>query len=113
MTDPVAAPPRSRSSVRQSWIDRLQRFATAQLSVVAFCRAEGISCQAFYYWKSKLLPHAEPAVSEQPRLLPVRLINQPTPIEVVLPNGTILRLSFGCDLALVRSLVDALGGAPC
>lgn len=113
MSDTVAALPRSRASVRQTWIDRLQRFAVAQLSVVAFCRAEGISAQAFYYWKSKLTPQAEQAAAERPRLLPVRLLKEPTPVEVVLPNGTVLRLGSGCDLALVRSLVDALGGAPC
>jgi hypothetical protein len=113
MSDTVATPPRSRASARQAWIDRFHRFAAAQLSVVAFCRAEGISCQAFYYWKSKLMPPAEQAASEQPRLLPVRLLNPPTLVEVVLPTGTILRLNSGCDLALVRSLVDTLGGASC
>jgi transposase len=113
MLDTVTALPRSRASVRQAWIDRLQRFAAAQLSVAAFCRAEGISSQAFYYWKSKLMPQAEQAASEHPRLLPVRLLNPPAPVEVVLPSGTVLRLNSGCDLALVRSLVDALGGAPC
>ena len=35
------------------------------------------------------------------------------PVELVLPNGGVLRLAPGCDLAFVRSLVDALGGAPC
>jgi len=53
------------------------------------------------------------APAEYPRLLPVRLLKQPTPVEVVLANGTVLRLGSGCDLALVRALVDALGGAPC
>jgi hypothetical protein len=113
MSDTVASLPRSRASVRQAWIDRLHRFATAQLSVVAFCRVEGISSQAFYYWRSKLTPQAEQAATEAPRLLPVRLLKEPTPVEVVLPSGAVLRLSSGCDLALVRSLVDALGGAPC
>jgi hypothetical protein len=31
----------------------------------------------------------------------------------VLPTGAILRLTPGADLAWVRSLVAALGGAPC
>jgi hypothetical protein len=113
MSDAVAALPRSRASVREAWIDRFHRFATAQLTVAAFCRAEGVSCQAFYYWKSKLTPQAEQAATEPPRLLPVRLLQQPTPVEVVLPSGTVLRLSSGCDFALVRALVDTLGGAPC
>ena len=47
-----------------------------------------------------------------PEFLPVRLASSPT-VEIVLPNGATLRLSPGCDLAFVRSLVDALAGAPC
>jgi hypothetical protein len=42
----------------------------------------------------------------------VRLASAPT-VEIVLPGGATLRLSPGCDLAFVRSLIDALAGAPC
>ncbi len=110
----VAAPsPRSRDAVRRRWLDRFDRFATAGLSVTAFCRCEGISSQAFYYWKQKLATQAKAPTPEQPRLLPVRLLAPPTPVEVVLPHGTVLRLAPGCDLAFVRSLVEALGEQPC
>jgi transposase len=113
MSEGVPAAPRTRAAIRQSWIERLDRFAASSLSVVAFCRREGISCHAFYYWKHKLA--AEPAASANgaPRLLPVRLLPQPSPIEVALPQGPVLRVVPGCDLAFVRSLVDTLGGAPC
>jgi hypothetical protein len=104
-------PVRSRAALRQQWLERLQRFAQAKLSVVAFCKLEGISAQAFYYWKHKLDPHPV-AQDDSPRLLPVRLLD-PAPVELVLPNGTVLRLAPGCDLAFVRSLLAALRDGPC
>src|SRR5262245_56416676 len=103
-------PVRSRARTRQLWVERLQRFTGSGATVVAFCQSEGISSHAFYYWKHKLQPHAPEA--NQPRLLPVRLLGSPS-VELALPNGCVLRLGPGCDLDLVRSLVDALGGEPC
>src|SRR5262245_36293513 len=109
MSEEVPAQPSSRSATRQSWTARLGRFATAGLSVAAFCRTEGISTQAFYYWRAKLsATTASPA-----QLLPVRLLAAPAPVEVVLPAGTVLRVCPGCDLAFLRSLVSALEGHPC
>src|SRR4051794_38306828 len=108
---PQRRPVRSRARTRQLWVERLQRFADAGATVVAFCHQEGISSHAFYYWKHKLRrPHAPEA--DQPRLLPVRLLDT-APVELVLPNGCALRLAPGCDLGFVRCLVDALGGEPC
>jgi hypothetical protein len=109
----VPASPRSRDAVRQSWLTRLARFAKSGLSVTAFCRTEGISSQAFYYWKHKLAAQGAAPDSEQTRLLPVQLLAQPAPVEVVLPHGPVLRLAPGCDLAFVRRLVAALGDDPC
>jgi hypothetical protein len=109
----VTASPRSRAAVRQTWLDRFDRFATAGLSVTAFCRREAVSSQAFYYWKQKLAAHPKAPTPEQPRLLPVRLLAPPAPVELVLPHGPVLRLAPGCDLAFVRSLVEALGGQSC
>ena len=113
MSAAVPAPPRSRQAIRQSWIDRLQRFASSGLSVTAFCRSEGVSYQSFYYWKHQLAAQPTPAADQPPRLLPVHLLAAPTPVEVVLPHGTVLRLCPGCDLAFVRSLLDILGDTPC
>jgi hypothetical protein len=48
-----------------------------------------------------------------PRLLPVRLASAPTPVELVLASGVVLRVAPGCDLAFIRSLVESLGHAPC
>lgn len=112
MSEEVVTPPRSRAATRQSWVERLQRFHTGQLSVVAFCQAEGVSAHAFYYWKRQL---AQPACAngDTPRLIPVRIQPEPSAVEVVLHTGTVLRLVPSCDLAFVRALVEALGAPPC
>lgn len=106
-----AAP--SRDAARQKWIDRLDRFASAGLPVSAFCRHEGVSTQAFYYWRQKLAPTQPAATPRPPRLLPVALLPPSGHLELVLPQGAVLRLAPGCDLAFVRSLVAALGESPC
>lgn len=103
-------PVRSRAEAREIWAERLRRFEQSGLSAAAFCQREGVSSQSPYYWRRKLAPHAPDAT--QPRLLPVR-IPDAAPVELVLPGGCSLRLSPGCDLAFVRSLVAALGEPPC
>jgi len=107
----TASTPRTRESVRQSWAERLARFESSGLSVIDFCRQEGIASQSLYHWKRKF---ADPPVSPPaaPQFLPIRL--QPTaPVELVLPGGAVLRLQPGCDLAFVRSLLEALTVRPC
>jgi hypothetical protein len=111
MSDSVPSSRRSREATRQLWVERLTRFATAEQSVVAFCAAEGVSVNSFFYWKRRLAGPAG-APDAEPCFLPVR-VTSPAPVEVVLPGGTTLRLSPGCDLAFVRSLLDALAGASC
>ena len=85
-----------------------------------FCAAEGVSLPSFYSWKRRLhtngrSPDAEhnPASQPGPRLLPVRLTPAAVSVELVLPDGTVLRVPAGCDLAFVRALVAALGDQPC
>src|SRR5262249_55210346 len=111
MSEIPATPRRSRDSVRQSWAERLARFEASGLSALDFCRQEGIASQSFYYWKRKLAgaPDAPPAT---PQFLPVRL-SASAPVELVLPGGATLRLQPGCDLAFVRSLLEALTGRTC
>jgi|KBSSwiStaDraftv2_1062776.scaffolds.fasta_scaffold1117729_2 transposase-like protein len=113
MSEEVSPLPRSRAALRQTWIERLERFANSQLSVVAFCRAEGISAHSFYYWKRQLTNPAPTADNAPPRLLPVRLLPATTPVEVALPTGAVLRLAPGCDLDFVRALAQTLGSVSC
>ena len=107
----TASTPRTRESVRQSWAERLARFESSNLSVLDFCRAEGVASQSLYYWKRKLAGPAD-APGPVPQFVPVRL-SASAPVELVLPGGAVLRLQPGCDLAFVRSLLQALTERPC
>jgi len=111
MSEPVGRPRRSREATRLLWSERLSRFAAADLSVAAFCAAEGVSVNSFFYWKRQLADPSAPPDAD-PLFLPVR-IAPAAAVEIVLPNGAMLRITPGCDLAFVRSLIDALDGAPC
>jgi hypothetical protein len=103
----------SRDRTRATWAARLARFAESTLTVTAFCDRERVSVPAFYYWKRRL-DDACPAVAADPvPLLPVRLTGSPSPVELLLPGGAVLRLSPGCDLDFVRALRDTLGAVPC
>ncbi len=107
--------PRSRQATRAAWAEVLRRFDESGQSVLDFCRAEAIAPQSFYYWKRKLSSpvDAPGTAAEIPDFLPVRL-SAAAPVELALPGGATLRLSPGCDLSFVRSLVQALaGGGPC
>jgi hypothetical protein len=110
VSDPVTPPRGSREATRLLWVDRLARFPDAGLTVAAFCAAENVSAQSFFYWKKRLA--GPPPPPDAPRLLPARVAPSPA-VEVVLPSGAVLRITHGCDPAFVRSLIDALAGASC
>jgi hypothetical protein len=118
---PAASPsPRSRAVTRQAWVERLARFSDSGLSPAQFCTQEGVSLPSFYAWKRRLATEAldaataaPPAGDACPRLLPVRLPTPAARLELVLAGGAVLRIPPGSDLAWVRSLVEALGGASC
>jgi transposase len=110
MSDPVGRPRRSREASRQLWAERLARFASAEQSVAAFCAAEGVSPNSFFYWKRQLAAPVAPDAG--PLFIPVR-VTPAAAVEVALPNGVVVRIAPGCDLAFVRSVIDALAGAPC
>ena len=114
MSDVAELPRRSRQATRQLWAERLARFPGSGLSVTAFCAVEGVAPNSFYYWKRQLAGDAAPPQGPDapPRFLPVRLAPAAA-VEVALPGGAVLRIAPGCDLAFVRSLIDALAGAPC
>ena len=101
----------SRETPRQAWRDRLDRFGDSRLTVAAFCRRESVSVPSFYYWKRQL--EGDRVATDSPRLLPVCLTASPTPVELSLPGGLVVRLNPGCDLEFVRTLVQTLGRSEC
>jgi hypothetical protein len=126
MSEVVVAPPParrsagSRAAARELWRDRLARFPSSGLTVAQFCAREAVSVPSFSSWRRRLAaatlataaPH-HPDGDPGPRLLPVRIGGGDVAVELVLPSGAVLRVPPAADLALVRALVEALGGASC
>jgi transposase len=114
MTEPTTVS-RSRAAIRQAWIERLARFANAGQSAAQFCAAEGVSVASLYHWKRRLAASASVPVAptDAPRLLPVRLAGTPTPLEVLLPGGAVLRVGPGADPDTLAALLRLLGVPAC
>jgi len=89
------------------------------LSIVAYCRREGVSEACFYQWRNRLgLPRSShgrhPRVPPRPvNLVPVRVLPpagfSDHPISVELPNGIRLRVP---DLSTAVDAVRLLAGEP-
>ena len=113
--------PSSTSADRLSlWQSRLDAQQLSGLSIAAFCAQNQLSPASFYQWKRKLeLRDDQPQTADQRKphrgsahVAPtpfVQLAFPPQPtvlagIEVLLPDGTIIRLPAHCADALVSLL---------
>ena len=111
----------SISSDRASlWQARLHEQQLSGLSIAAFCSLNQLSPASFYQWKRKLTPgHTQPQATAQPKphratplagrppFVQLAFPAQPmalTGIEVLLPDGTIIRLPAHCAETLVALL---------
>lgn len=115
VSTPPNRPTRSRAATRAAWVDRLQRFAVSGLSAAQFCAQEGVSLPSFYSWKRRLGRESlDPGMEGSgPRLLPVRLHDPCSGIELLLPTGVVLRVAAGADEHTLRCLLSLLGVPPC
>ena len=113
---------RSGLTTEQLWEERLRRFDLGGSSVAAFCRREGVSREAFDFWRSRLGIGHEPAGHERPArrrerssqaeqsFLPVEIVGAAT-IEIYLPNGVRVLVPAG-DRASLEAAVVAAGRLP-
>ena len=70
VTDPVGS---------QCWVERLQRYAAGNQTVVAFCAAEGVSESNLYLWKRRLAARPSAPASRVPSVVPLRITPSATP----------------------------------
>lgn len=106
---------RSDASANRQWVERLERFAAGNHTVVEFCAAEGVSDSNFYLWRRRLAQPPAPA-SNQPTVVPIRVAPAPapaTPIELALPSGTILRLPADARPEFIVAILRGLEERPC
>lgn len=128
---------------RSKWRRRIERQRLSERTVDEFCLDEGIAPATFYYWKRALRCELAVAVAaddrsvgveaasrrrqppiqlEPERFLPVTVVGDAvngitTVLEVELPRGVRLHVRPGCDLGLLREVLDwcrtATGGERC
>jgi len=96
---------------RQFWQMVIEAHQESGLSVAAFCKKEGISEAAYYYWRRKLaggMPKSKEKSS--PEFLEVVLpkSNNAMALELVLVSGNTLRINPGADNKILSRVLSAL-----
>jgi hypothetical protein len=106
------------------WRKMLGRWQRSGGSVRGFCAEQGLSEPAFYSWRRTLAARDQEAASRQPRprrprgrgasaFVPVRVLPAAA-LEVVFPDGRVVRVPAGFDAATLRQLLGVLDEAsPC
>ena len=110
-------------ATRAEWEKRVQRWDKSGLSAAAFAAREGLAVKQLLWWRWKLrTAPVAPAAATPLSFLPVHVVDRATPpatasapIEIVLPNGRIVRVPPGFDPALLGHVltIAAEEGTPC
>ncbi len=112
------ARPRSNLDDFLDWQARLESYKASGLDVDSFCLQEGVSRSTFYRWvkdvKNGIPPdmlmeeadrkHVE---SGEAKFLPVSI--KPSPIELQLPNGGVVRLPLSVGQAVLLEVIKTVG----
>lgn len=107
--------PRSRAdAATRRWVERLERFAAGNHTVVAFCAAEGVSQSNFYLWRRRLAQPAPSAAVRTTTVMPLRVAPSPaTPIELALSSGTVVRFPADARPEFIVAILRGLEERPC
>jgi len=111
------------------WRRLLKRWQRSQLTVRDYCAEQQVTEASFYAWRRTIADRdrdglrsrsaLEPpeAATSLPTFVPVRVVSATDsaaiPIEVVLGNGRVLRLTRGVDVDLLRQLLPLLEEPSC
>ncbi len=113
----MGRPPSDLEDYRE-WQGRLERCRGSELNLSLFCLQEGVSRSTFYRWKKRLedgipesieLPQPSPDHAESGEAVFVPLSFNPTPVEIELPNGGLVRLPADIGRELLVAIVRVAG----
>lgn len=95
--------------LNQTWAAHIEKWRISGLSAKAFCEQEGLVYHQFGYWRQKF-SSTDDSPNES-KLVPVVLATpsqQARDLEILLPNGVVIRGIDAGNISLVTSLVAAL-----
>lgn len=95
----------------QFWRNALAEWNQSGLSIRDFCTTRRLSEAGFYAWRRELTKR-DRATPPALKFLPVH-IRAEAVLEVVLPNGLVVRAPAAVEATTVAALVAALRSAPC
>jgi transposase len=103
-------------ATRAEWSARVKKWKRSGLAVEEFARREGIDAKLLGWWRWKLgsTQIAASVIAPEPRFLPVHVMASQsppaaTPIEIVLRNGWVVRVSPGFDAATLERVLAVTG----
>jgi hypothetical protein len=101
---------KSDTNQRQFWQMVIDTCKESDLSIAAFCKKEGISVAAYYYWRKKLVSsHPKSNSKTPPAFIEVALPqSNATVLELVLSSGNTLRINPGADNKMLIDVLSAL-----
>jgi hypothetical protein len=109
----------SDSGKAVDWRRRVRRFGRSGMTVVRFCKQEGVSTASFYRWRNRLAEWgrrtrnadartaATTGVEHGPLFQPVRVTGAETPISIQLPGGARVEVPAE-NLDAVRAVLGEL-----
>ena len=109
------------------WRGTLRRREESGLTIVEFCRREGLSSATYHFWRRELQRRDAESVrsrvqtSPTATLVPVQLVDDRggcAPIEIVAGNGFVVRVSEGATTEHLRRVLQIMselaeGAKPC
>ncbi|AQQ71500.1 hypothetical protein SMSP2_01874 [Limihaloglobus sulfuriphilus] len=94
---------------RRFWEMVIETWRSSGLPVRQFCKQEGLSEPTFYSWRKKLSPDKPTKVPEKSGFVEVTLpAGNPTPLELILSSGSVLRISPSTESELLARVVGVL-----
>jgi transposase len=110
-------------ATRAEWTKRVQQWDKSGQGIEEFAAREGLKPELLTWWRWKLRTEQPAPKTEAPlSFLPVHVIDTPTqpepcraPIEIVFPNGRVVRVSPGFDRCTLERVVTIVAevGASC
>ena len=94
------------------WRRLLAKWNTSGLKASEFCAQEGVTPTALAHWRKEIAARdARRTGAADPLFVPVHVAPPPaSPLDVVLPNGRMIRVPPGFDPDQLRAVVAVLEG---